>query len=200
MCLRLTHHISPPPPPVLTTTATTTMPKSKTKKIQENQQAQAQAHPKRLTVTDSSGWTHVTTTTRARRLYQNPSPSHPELHPAETPKDLTLAGLQTLFARHHERWLASRSWAHVRDVLLASSRDNNNNNNNAGPVVAHLVAISLGSFSGFLRGGWVDRRTVSMDQLAALVSIRDLLSASLYLCVFFFFFYFGGLGSCIGCF
>ena len=157
------------------------MPKSKTKQAQQP----LQTHPTRLTVTDPSGWTHVTTTTRARRLYQTPSPSHPELHPAEAPKDLTLAGLQTLFARHHERWLASRSWAHVRDVLASSRANNDNDNdNNAGPVVAHLVAISLGSFSGFLRGGWVDRRTVSMDQLAALVSIRDLLSA--YLSIFVF--------------
>jgi hypothetical protein len=34
-----------------------------------------------------------------------------------------------------------------------------------------IVCVGLGSPSGFLRGGWVDRRAVSMYQLAALASI-----------------------------
>lgn len=36
-----------------------------------------------------------------------------------------------------------------------------------------IVCIGLGSPSGFLRGGWVDRRAVSMYQLAALASILE---------------------------
>lgn len=36
-----------------------------------------------------------------------------------------------------------------------------------------VVCIGLGSPSGFLRGGWVDRRAVSMYQLAALRSIMS---------------------------
>ncbi|KAL4952245.1 hypothetical protein BDW69DRAFT_195805 [Aspergillus filifer] len=36
-----------------------------------------------------------------------------------------------------------------------------------------IVCVGLGSPSGFLRGGWVDRRQVSMYQLAALVSVTE---------------------------
>lgn len=144
---------------------------SKSKNRPPNQQ-------KRLQVTDSSGWTHVTTTTsaRARRLFpQNQTQTEEELHPAEAPKDLTLPALQAQFTRHHERWLASGSWGVVQDVLLASRTDTGVDAGTA--TIGNIVSISLGSFSGFLRGGWVDRRAVSMDQLAALVSIRDILRA-----------------------
>lgn len=44
--------------------------------------------------------------------------------------------------------------------------------------VAQIVSLALGSPSGFLRGGWVDRRAVSMDQVVALVCIRDILRES----------------------
>ena len=44
--------------------------------------------------------------------------------------------------------------------------------------VDRIVCIGLGSPSGFLKGGWVDRRNVSMYQLAGLVSVVDLMSES----------------------
>ena len=44
-----------------------------------------------------------------------------------------------------------------------------------GEYVERIVCVGLGSPSGFLRDGWVDRRSVSMYQLAALESIKLLL-------------------------
>jgi hypothetical protein len=41
-----------------------------------------------------------------------------------------------------------------------------------------IVCIGLGSPSGFLRDGWVDRRSVSLYQLAALASIKDQVACS----------------------
>lgn len=43
----------------------------------------------------------------------------------------------------------------------------------------NIVCIGLGSPSGFLRGGWVDRRSVSLYQLAALVGVMELISKSI---------------------
>lgn len=47
-----------------------------------------------------------------------------------------------------------------------------------GESVERIVCVGLGSPSGFLRDGWVDRRSVSMYQLAALESIKLLLQRS----------------------
>jgi hypothetical protein len=43
----------------------------------------------------------------------------------------------------------------------------------------NIVCIGLGSPSGFLRGGWVDRRSVSLYQLAALVCVTESISKSI---------------------
>jgi hypothetical protein len=45
-------------------------------------------------------------------------------------------------------------------------------------AVDAVVCIGLGSPSGFLRDGWVDRRAVSLYQLAALASIKDRVDCS----------------------
>lgn len=42
----------------------------------------------------------------------------------------------------------------------------------------NIVCLGLGSLSGLLRGGWVDRRNVSLYQLAALVSIIEFFGLS----------------------
>lgn len=46
-------------------------------------------------------------------------------------------------------------------------------------ALENIVCIGLGSPSGFLRGGWVDRRSVSLYQLAALVCVMELISKSI---------------------
>lgn len=45
-------------------------------------------------------------------------------------------------------------------------------------IIENIICIGLGSPSGFLRGGWVDRRQVSLVQVAALVRIKELFRSS----------------------
>lgn len=134
-------------------------------------------HHKRLEVTDSSGWTHVTAGGKSARRALRPTQQHhdnPEqgkqsqiLVPAEAPAQLNLEDLQTQFWGYRQRWEGSDSWRVVERALSSA------------PVkVDRIVCIGLGSPSGFLKGGWVDRRSVSMYQLAGLVSVVDLMSES----------------------
>lgn len=159
---------------------------------------------KRLQVTDSSGWTHVTTTSRARRILSSTTTTKnttntdtdtkETLQPAEPPQDLTLETLEAQFRKHYERWQAAESWGVVREAVMPLSpptptptdkknthtipQDPGTTRTEPNGQVQSIISIGLGSPSGFLRGGWVDRRQVSMDQLAALVSIKELLGLS----------------------
>ena len=150
------------------------MPHSSKKKPQKQKQ-------KRLEVTDENGWTHVTTNGNARRAIRNTS-STPQtssesdiatsLPPAEAPRNLTVDELTHQFEGYRARWEASESWRAIRDVLerrLAAEYGSGSGR------IDNIVCVGLGSPSGFLKGGWVDRRSVSMYQLAALVCIRDLI-------------------------
>ncbi|KAL3468622.1 hypothetical protein BJX64DRAFT_282781 [Aspergillus heterothallicus] len=149
---------------------------------------------KRLEVTDSSGWTHVTTSGNARRLNNsrdqksNPSDTvisersssqlkredaiEPSLSPAEAPASVTLSQLQRQLNESRRRWESSGTWVSAQGALrralpLAASHDGEDDD-------VSIVCVGLGSPSGFLRGGWVDRRSVSMYQLAALTSVMEL--------------------------
>lgn len=154
---------------------------------------------KRLQVTDDDGWTHVTTggnvrrAMRGTRAHSNPteklmSPTEdntdvePVLGPAEAPGRLTLAELQMQYNGYREKWRGSETWAGLRKQLGERKRARESAaQDEAGPVrgaVDGIVCIGLGSPSGFLRDGWVDRRAVSMFQLAALESIKEELSCS----------------------
>lgn len=126
---------------------------------------------KRTTVTDPSGWTHVTNGGNVRRVIRRQNTQEPILVPAEAPARLTLSDLQTQFQTHRERWENSESWSKVTSVLDKRLKERKN------PVDA-VVCIGLGSPSGFLRDGWVDRRAVSLYQLAALASIKDQVDCS----------------------
>lgn len=153
--------------------------------------SQKSSQNKRTTITDDSGWSHVTTTTRARRTYRNTGQEKTEkekLEPAEAPSTLTLDGLQQQFNRHHERWMTSESWRVVRGIIFPltstptpADTDTGVNSANAGAEtvqIDNIICVGLGSPSGFLRGGWVDRRQVSLVQLVALVSIKKLFRSS----------------------
>ncbi|KAL2852157.1 hypothetical protein BJX68DRAFT_234886 [Aspergillus pseudodeflectus] len=143
---------------------------------------------KRLEITDSSGWTHVTTSGNARRLNNrrdhNPNQDsisepqqqqqkevEPPLSPAEAPPSVTLSHLQRQLNESRRRWESSATWASAQGALrralpLTGSRGEGED--------VSIVCVGLGSPSGFLRGGWVDRRSVSMYQLAALASAMEL--------------------------
>lgn len=106
------------------------------------------------------------------------------LSPAEAPGRLTLEELQTQYQGYRERWATSETWRQLETKLgerltgcAGTSGAGFESTRKKGPVDA-IVCVGLGSPSGFLRGGWVDRRSVSMYQLAALESIAQRLSSS----------------------
>lgn len=134
---------------------------------------------RRTEVIDPSGWTHITNGSNVRRVIrqrQKPQ-SEPILVPAEAPGRLTLSDLQTQFQTHHDRWTGSESWTKVAGVLDERVKARMEASSPADAVDA-VVCIGLGSPSGFLRDGWVDRRAVSLYQLAALASIKDRVDCS----------------------
>lgn len=156
------------------------------------------AHGKRLQITDDDGWVHVVNTSisasspRTRpKTYTSATtdgsaddPDHspskqrqqqeekekeegklPLILPAEAPPRLTLSSLRQKFDADLAAWQASATWTTLRDSLsriLARLP--------AGGEFDRLVCIGLGSPSG-LRDGWVDRRDVASYQLAAFVSV-----------------------------
>ncbi|KAJ5958467.1 Sensitivity To Red Light Reduced-like SRR1 [Penicillium vulpinum] len=150
---------------------------------------------KRTQVTDGDGWTHVASGSNVRRVMRtrprgttavkesesrissNPDQLEPTLTPAEAPGRLTLSELQAQFQTHRERWESSESWTKLTGVLDARLRKAQEQASaHSAPArcpVDAIVCIGLGSPSGFLRDGWVDRRAVSLYQLAALASIKD---------------------------
>ncbi|PYH48936.1 SRR1 family protein [Aspergillus saccharolyticus JOP 1030-1] len=143
---------------------------------------------KRTTITDSTGWTHVTTTGHAHRA-PNPrrrqQPAQEEgqeeetLLPAEAPKSLTLPDLLAQYHTHRVKWSASATAATLTATIRrhvhhdSSSQSNPNPNPNTTHPITNIICIGLGSPSGFLRGGWVDRRSVSLYQLNALMSVVE---------------------------
>ncbi|OQD80350.1 hypothetical protein PENANT_c036G00622 [Penicillium antarcticum] len=156
--------------------------------------------PKRTQVTDENGWTHVTSGGNVRRVMRSRPDStgtsdpsfEPVLAPAEAPARLTITQLQTQFREHSEKWEGSETWVKLAGVLEKKLRERGSEQPSgtsqsepaSGPVDA-IVCIGLGSPSGFLRDGWTDRRSVSMYQLAALVSIKDTIAGEFYILTLF---------------
>lgn len=161
---------------------------------------------KRLQVTDDDGWTHVTSRSNVRRVKRaaarvNNTDDKPTLEPADAPSRLTVEELLEQFEAHRRRWESSDAWKKLVEMLAEarqelrgkmapdsgvpdsgfSSSPLTSDSASASADLDAIVCIGLGSPSGFLGGGWVDRRTVSLYQLAALVSIKDLLSRSFHL-------------------
>ncbi|KAJ5836678.1 hypothetical protein N7447_002704 [Penicillium robsamsonii] len=158
---------------------------------------------KRIQVTDDDGWTHVASGGNVRRVMRtrprdttakepegiSSDQPEPTLTPAEAPGRLTLSELQAQFQTHRERWESSESCTRLAgalderlrkaqeqtssDAASAASTQLTEGNPSAPCLVDAIVCIGLGSPSGFLRDGWVDRRAVSLYQLAALATIKD---------------------------
>ncbi|RAL08594.1 SRR1 family protein [Aspergillus homomorphus CBS 101889] len=114
-----------------------------------------------------------------------PNPN-PLLQPAEAPKSLTLPALQTQYRAHFEKWIASETAATLRGTVrrevaqqregqpdTTSSSGSTLSHRQGTPRITNIICIGLGSPSGFLRGGWVDRRSVSLYQLCALMSVVE---------------------------
>ncbi|RAK82937.1 hypothetical protein BO79DRAFT_212217 [Aspergillus costaricaensis CBS 115574] len=182
---------------------------SRKKHPHPNNTLQAQ---KRLQITDATtGWTHVTTSGKARRCarttkdqqsqsqFQSPTKEESEttetFHPAEAPPTTTLDSLKSQFTQIIQRTWKESSTCDVvgrtlHNILLPQlqSRESNTDNTeqshttienkNTELGIDSIICIGLGSPSGFLRGGWVDRRLVSLYQLAALVDVVASISSS----------------------
>lgn len=134
------------------------------------------------------GRDHPSTTARldgATGSVEEGEAREPELKPAEAPGRLTSEELRAQYATHREKWLNSETWRILRSQLSERMRERlrvvtegsgtGTGSSVSSPIDA-IVCIGLGSPSGFLRDGWVDRRTVSMYQLAALEAIKGQLS------------------------
>jgi hypothetical protein len=146
---------------------------------------------KRVEITDDSGWTHVTSTLTQRggggrrRKVSNATRQRPDendhnhenenepLQPASAPPRLTLPELQKQFHSHSEQWKNSQTWEYLQKALLQSQ--SSSARTAIEKTVTNVVCIGLGSPSGFVRGGWVDRRSVALYQLGALVSVLEVL-------------------------
>ncbi|KAK1138787.1 hypothetical protein N8T08_001788 [Aspergillus melleus] len=116
--------------------------------------------PKRLQVTDDSGWTHVSTSGKTARqvlrttaaAHQQDDPTQPgSFVPAEAPARLTAEDLRRQFEGYRSRWGSSDVGRVVSETLQARRTPD-------ARAYDGIVCVGLGSPSGFLRGGWVDRR------------------------------------------
>ncbi|QSS53388.1 SRR1 superfamily domain-containing protein [Histoplasma capsulatum var. duboisii H88] len=123
--------------------------------------------PKRVQVHDEEGWTHITTTQRTTSNKLCLPPIKDLLVPAEPPDGLTFKKLKKQFQWHKRCWEESQSWQAIKAAL------DNGLLAGAASRIDNCVCVGLGSPSGFLRGGWVDRRAVSLYQLAALVTMLE---------------------------
>lgn len=155
------------------------------------------AHGKRVQITNNDGWVHIVNTSisassprtkpktytsattdgsaddpdyspskqQQKQQQQQQEEELPLILPAEAPPRLTLSSLRQKFDADLAAWQTSATWTTLCDSLsriLARLP--------AGSEFDRLVCIGLGSPSG-LRDGWVDRRDVASYQLAAFVSV-----------------------------
>jgi hypothetical protein len=150
-------------------TAATAM-RPKPRRLKRQQQ---QLQNKRIEVVDDEGWTHITTgAKRPNARSQHPVPAiEDRLVPAEIPDGLSFESLKDRFEWHKRRWTASAAWDAVKTTLEGDGKL-------LSSVVDNCVCMGLGSPSGLLRGGLVDRRSISLFQLAALVSILEVICKS----------------------
>lgn len=133
---------------------------------------------KRIQIDDDDGWTHITTSGgRSKKTGKSKSKNktpvfHDQLRPAETPGNLTFHDLEEQFQLHRRRWEESQCHATVKRGLESAILKSGSSVGGRRRV-EKCVCIGLGSPSGFLRGGWVDRRGISLYQLAGLVSMLE---------------------------
>lgn len=131
--------------------------------------------------------------------------------PAEAPQQQTLEELLHQLGVFQRRWQRSSTWLALHETLhdlwqqrqqqqqqrcradkKAQEMPDGLDKSRCACSCQRIVCLGLGSPSGFLRGGLVDRRMVSMYQLAALVSIVEQADACDDACE-------AGEGCCEGC-
>ncbi|RAH62879.1 hypothetical protein BO85DRAFT_11166 [Aspergillus piperis CBS 112811] len=166
---------------------------SRKKHPHPNNTLQAQ---KRLQITDATtGWTHVTTSGKARRCarttkdqqsqsqFQSPTTKEEKeketetFHPAEAPPTTTLDSLKSQFTQIQRTWKESTTCDVVKrtlhNILLPpqlQSRESNTDNTQQSHTTTWNKHNGIGT--------GIDRRLVSLYQLAALVHVIASISSS----------------------
>lgn len=110
-------------------------------------------------MTDISGWTHVVKGIKGNKPHVNPM----ELKPTEIPNGMTIPKLLDRFYQCQEAWTASDCWVKLKRIV------ENRILPAKGVQITRCVCLGLGSLSG------VGRRETSLYQLAALLSVLDIL-------------------------
>ena len=124
--------------------------------------------PKRLTVEDADGWTHVTKGIAKAKQYQLP-PSEDVLVPAEIPDGLTLEKAKVKYQQSKDVWDQSVACMRLEQTLkrrLAAHDD---------LLITNCVCLGLGTLTGLTKTNWADRRLASQYQLAALQTVLKVL-------------------------
>ncbi|KAL8843322.1 MAG: hypothetical protein Q9170_000180 [Blastenia crenularia] len=105
--------------------------------------------PKRRHITDSEGWTHITTSNKTSYL-NNAVSSQRKILPAEAPNGQTLNDLQNSYIHYREQWRSSschQSTQHLLDNTVSASLRFRES-------MDRCVVLGLGSLSNGRRSSW----------------------------------------------
>ncbi|KAL8901020.1 MAG: hypothetical protein Q9207_005413 [Kuettlingeria erythrocarpa] len=105
--------------------------------------------PKRIQITDSEGWTHVSRSGKKPNI-NNASITEQKLVPSETPKGQTLLDLQDSHAYYRDQWLSSPCHKALQELLQADLPSPLRSRR----CVDRCVILGLGSLSNGRRSSW----------------------------------------------
>lgn len=119
--------------------------------------------PKRVEVTDSSGWTHIIKGSKSQRDQLQIKPMA-HLKPQEIDPALTEERLHSLLGKYTREWEESECFGKVKTMLEQQAMNSDKVN------ITSCVCLGLGSVAG------IDGAKASWYELVALISILDILS------------------------
>ena len=119
--------------------------------------------PKRIQVTDPSGWTHIIKGSKSQRNQLHIKPMA-HLKPKEIDPALTVEKLHELLGRFTREWEESECCEKVQALLEQQVMTSENVN------ITRCVCLGLGSLAG------IDGAKASWYELVALISILNILS------------------------
>lgn len=118
--------------------------------------------PKRIHVTDPSGWTHIIKGSKSQRNQLQIKPMA-HLKPKEIDPAQTVERLHKSLGRFTQEWEESECFGNVRTMLEQQVMKSENVN------ITSCVCLGLGSLAG------IDGPKAAWHELAALISILDIL-------------------------
>ncbi|KAI4203761.1 MAG: hypothetical protein LQ350_001587 [Teloschistes chrysophthalmus] len=112
--------------------------------------------PKRVEITDSDGWTHITKGLKNTHLTTSPvSCNGTKIQPAPIPSGQTLTELRKTHTHYRSQWLASPSYQQIRDLLVREilpSLDDSGADEER--KIDRCIVLGLGSLSNGGRSSW----------------------------------------------